>query len=65
MNTNIYFKSILEKNVFIDLKSVNNNLDNNILAILKDNFEGKRADRFYTTQYGKRAKQKEIFFFRI
>ena len=47
MNTNIYFKSILEKNVFIDLKSVNNNLDNNILAILKDNFEGKCTNDGY------------------
>ena len=47
MNTNIYFKSILEKNVFIDLKSVNNNLDNNIIAILKDNFEGKCTNDGY------------------
>ncbi len=47
MNTNIYFKSVLEKNIFIDLKSVNNNLDNNILTILKDNYEGKCTNDGY------------------
>lgn len=47
MNTNIYFKSVLEKDVFIDLKSINTNLEKNILAILKDNFEGKCTNDGY------------------
>lgn len=40
MNSNIYFKSLLNKNIYLDLKNVNNNLENNILTELKSNFEG-------------------------
>lgn len=40
-NSNIYFKSVLEKSIYIDLNNVNLNLEKNILTILKDTFEGK------------------------
>lgn len=46
-NTNIYFKSILEKSIYIDLNNVNSNLEKNILTILKENFEGKCTNDGY------------------
>jgi len=46
-NTNIYFKSILEKSIYIDLNNVNSNLEKNILTILQKNFEGKCTNDGY------------------
>ena len=47
VNTNIYFKSILEKSIYIDLNNVNSNLEKNILTILQENFEGKCTNDGY------------------
>ena len=47
MNTNIYFKSVLEKKIYIELNNVNNNLDDNILKILKNDYEGKCSNDGY------------------
>ena len=47
MTTDIYFKSILNKNIYIEFKDINNNLEKNILTILKDNYEGKCTNDGY------------------
>ena len=47
VNTNIYFKSVLEKNIYIDLNNVNLNLEKNILTIIKENYEGKCSNDGY------------------
>jgi DNA-directed RNA polymerase subunit E'/Rpb7 len=46
-NTNIYFKSVLEKNIYINLNNINSNLEKNILTILRENFEGKCSNDGY------------------
>ena len=46
-NTNIYFKSVLEKTIYIDLNNVNSNLEKNILTILKEDYEGKCTNDGY------------------
>lgn len=46
-NTNIYFKSVLEKSIYMDLNNVNSNLEKNILTILKENYEGKCTNDGY------------------
>lgn len=46
-NTNIYFKSILEKNIYLQLSNINNNLEKNILSLLQDTYEGKCTDDGY------------------
>ena len=46
-NTNIYFKSILEKTIYLGLNNINSNLEKNILTILKENFEGKCTNDGY------------------
>lgn len=46
-NTNIYFKSILEKNIYLQLSNINNNLEKNMLSLLQDKYEGKCTDDGY------------------
>lgn len=46
-NTNIYFKSILEKNIYLQLSNINNNLEKNMLSILQNKYEGKCTDDGY------------------
>ena len=43
-NTNIYFKSILEKNIYLQLSNIDNNLEKNILLVVKNKYEGKCID---------------------
>ena len=46
-NKNIYFKSILEKSIYINLDNVNINLEKNINSILKEDYEGKCTNDGY------------------
>ena len=47
MNTNLYFKSILEESIYINLNTINLNLEKTILNIIKNNFEGKCSNNGY------------------
>ena len=46
-NINIYFKSILEKNIYLQLSNINNNLEKNMLSLLQSTYEGKCTDDGY------------------
>lgn len=47
MNTNLYFKSVLEEPIYVKINNINSNLEEIILSTIKNSFEGKCTNNGY------------------